>query len=116
MKLLTKSLRISQGFMTGALQNHARKYKIPIDTLTFGFKITPMESDEDVDIAPEDGLLISGLYIDGARWDRRRKCLAEANPGRLRQCSSDLLLSRVLVNICRPRRNILSYALGMPDQ
>jgi hypothetical protein len=28
-----------QGFMTGVLQMHARKYSIPIDSLKFGFKV-----------------------------------------------------------------------------
>jgi hypothetical protein len=28
-----------QGFMTGTLQRHARQYRIPIDTLTFTFKV-----------------------------------------------------------------------------
>lgn len=28
-----------QGFMTGVLQMHARKYTVPIDTLNFGFKV-----------------------------------------------------------------------------
>ena len=27
------------GFITGVLQTHARKYKIPIDKLTFKFKV-----------------------------------------------------------------------------
>lgn len=67
--------------MTGALQNHARKYQIPIDTLNFGFKVMEMEDATDVKSPPKDGLYISGLWLDGARWDRKRKCLVEALPG-----------------------------------
>ena len=52
-----------QGFMTGALQSHARRYRLPIDTLNFGFKILPIDNAEDVHEAPADGLYIDGLYV-----------------------------------------------------
>ena len=35
-----------QGFMTGVLQTHARKYKIAIDKLAFKFKIVQTEKDK----------------------------------------------------------------------
>lgn len=46
-----------QGFLTGVLQVHARKYMIPIDTLAFQFSVTQQSSAEEVrytlDAAPD---------------------------------------------------------------
>jgi dynein heavy chain len=70
-----------QGFMTGVLQMHARKYSIPIDTLSFGFKVTKHECPDEVEAPPHDGIYIDGLSLDGARWDRHRECLEESDPG-----------------------------------
>merc|ERR1712146_131141 len=74
-----------QGFMTGTLQNHARKYSLPIDTLGFGFTITdkPQASDVVEADVPEDGVLVSGLFMDGAQWDATRRSVAESKPGEM---------------------------------
>ena len=38
----------AQGFMTGALQSHARRYQLAIDTLSFGYSIKSLEAGSDV--------------------------------------------------------------------
>ena len=66
-----------QGFMTGCLQTHARNYKIAIDKLSFCFQILPEEDPTEVEEAPEDGVYIYGLFMDGARWDRENQVIAD---------------------------------------
>ncbi|KAJ3192063.1 Dynein heavy chain 6, axonemal [Irineochytrium annulatum] len=95
-----------QGFLTGVLQNHSRKYNVPIDSLVFAYKVSDYEEDDpriakdpcvvqvdaDADRAlmdspgedlavtypAVDGVLIRGLYIEGARWDREKRLLQES--------------------------------------
>ncbi|CAH8611141.1 unnamed protein product [Schistosoma intercalatum] len=109
----------TQSFLTGILQNYARKYTIPIDTVGFTFDVTsnylntinildnistipkyPKQSfnenrrtslimNNDVKlqrsneqfgdfIKPNDGAYITGLYLEGARWDLMNNCLNES--------------------------------------
>ena len=62
----------SQGFLTGALQRHARKYAIPIDTLAFSTNVTVYLEPAEVDKPPDDGIYIDGLFVDGARYKPQR--------------------------------------------
>lgn len=71
-----------QGFMTGTIQNHARKYKIPIDSLTFEFIMLPHDVHE-LTARPEDGCYTYGLFIEGARWNKENQALDDSLPREL---------------------------------
>ncbi|KAM7536598.1 hypothetical protein Aperf_G00000086397 [Anoplocephala perfoliata] len=89
-----------QGFLTGTLQNYARKYGFPIDHLSFDFTVLPQFRDQEAYVKrqhtlkfgeihpedqaieiPEDGVLIHGLFMDGFRWNTDTMMIADPLPG-----------------------------------
>ena len=58
-----------QAFLTGTLQNYARKHKCEIDLLTFEFKIMDDTTWDKVQDKPEDGCYVYGMFLEGARWN-----------------------------------------------
>ena len=75
----------TQAFITGTLQNFARKNNIPIDKAGFDFGVlTPEEcATARSGVKPEDGAYIRGLFMEGARWDAEHHVIAESNPREL---------------------------------
>jgi dynein heavy chain len=71
-----------QGFLTGILQNYARKYQLPIDTISFSFAIIE-EKGETITEKPEDGCFIYGLFLEGARWSHEKNSLIDPKPKEL---------------------------------
>jgi len=67
----------TQAFTTGASQNYARKYTIPIDTLTFDFE-TPTEQEPKE--RPENGVYTYGTFLEGCKWDWQKWELEESDP------------------------------------
>jgi dynein heavy chain len=71
----------TQAFLTGTLQNFARKYQIPIDQVAYDFRVLrPTEDKTAKSEPPDDGAVVYGLFADSARFDADTHCLAEALP------------------------------------
>ncbi|XP_037871312.1 dynein axonemal heavy chain 1 isoform X2 [Bombyx mori] len=68
-----------QAFLTGALQNYARKHVVAIDTLSYGFEPLAAAPPK----RPDDGCCIRGLFLEGARWNMGDMSLDESRPKEL---------------------------------
>ncbi|EGR31445.1 hypothetical protein IMG5_109350, partial [Ichthyophthirius multifiliis] len=79
----------TQSFLTGVLQNFARKYTIPIDEVQFDFVMQK----ESVAEKPQDGACVYGLFVEGAKWNYDTMLMDESDPKILFvECPSILLV------------------------
>jgi dynein heavy chain, axonemal len=64
------------------LQTYARKYQVAIDTLQFKFAVLD-EEPEAIAEGPDDGVLVYGLWMEGARFDREKKLMQTSRTGEM---------------------------------
>jgi dynein heavy chain len=81
-----------QAFLTGALQNYARRNTCAIDTLSYEFEVLNRSPDQ-IKVKPENGCYIYGLYLEGARWDVSGGKIAESRPKELFTQMAPMLLT-----------------------
>ncbi|KAJ8971587.1 hypothetical protein NQ317_002870 [Molorchus minor] len=68
-----------QAFLTGTLQNFARRHVVSIDTINFTFKVLQSPPNK----RPVDGCCIYGLFLEGARWNTNTQILDDSHPREL---------------------------------
>mmetsp|Transcript_30720 Transcript_30720/g.59916 ORF Transcript_30720/g.59916 Transcript_30720/m.59916 type:complete len:4305 (+) Transcript_30720:116-13030(+) len=66
----------TQSFLTGTMQNYARKYSIAIDELGLDFEVMAHIDPEKTE-PPKDGCYIHGLFLEGSRWCTKTNAIAE---------------------------------------
>ena len=64
-------------FLTGTKQNFARREKVPIDDVAFDFSFMKEES---FDKQPPKGVYTTGLFFDGARWNKEKGLIDDPLP------------------------------------
>lgn len=69
-----------QAFLTGTLQNFARKYQKAIDTISFETIILKVKTQQELTVKPEDGCYIWGFFLEGARWNAQEHVIDESEP------------------------------------
>jgi len=74
-----------QAFFTGAIQNYARRYAEEIDLLSYKQVPLPQVKDAPKEILepPDDGVIIYGLFLEGARYDCDTEQLENSKPKEL---------------------------------
>jgi dynein heavy chain len=67
----------TQSFIAATLQNYARKTHIPIDEIGMEYEVLGVSSSK---APPTEGVYVTGLYLEGARWCKQNNILAESKP------------------------------------
>jgi dynein heavy chain len=93
------------GFTTSLLQRFSRKASgAPIDKLEFDFVPVPKEPHE-INEHPKDGAFISGLFLEGAKWNPEKLCLAEPEVMEL-SCPMPVLHFKPIQKRTKPPQNM----------
>jgi dynein heavy chain len=66
------------GFTTALQQQASRKFSVPLDQFSWEFTFEKM--DTSISSPAKEGAYIEGLFLEGARCDSGRNCIAEAEP------------------------------------
>ena len=78
--LWLSGLHIPESYLTALVQTTCRRKNWPLDKSVFFTLVTSFEEASEVEGKLEDGCYISGLYLEGAAWNKKLKCLRRQDP------------------------------------
>lgn len=72
-----------QAFLTGTLQNYARKRAIAVDRVSFRHDVKDHLTKDKIKEKPEVGCLVYGCYLEGCKWNYNTHMLDQSDPKKL---------------------------------
>lgn len=63
------------------LQGYSRKNMVPVDVLAFEFQVEDTHDPQQLESAPEQGIYVHGVFMDGAAWDYEDKVICTQDFG-----------------------------------
>jgi dynein heavy chain len=73
-------LHIPETYLAALVQQCCRTKGWPLDRSSLFTKTTKFLDADEVDKKPEFGALVTGMFLEGAGWDRERSCLVKQRP------------------------------------
>jgi dynein heavy chain len=92
------------GFTTAVRQESARLKGVSVDTLDFEYNVLI----EPPYAAPKEGVYISGLYLEGGKWDTQKNYLIDAEPMKLQESMPAIHLKPKNIKLV-PKRHFPQY-------
>ena len=86
-----------QSFLTAVMQQMSRKNEWPLDKMCLQCDVTK-KTKEDVSSPPREGAYVSGLFMEGARWDIQAGSVAESKLKELMPAMPIVLIKAVPVD------------------
>ncbi len=83
-----------QSFLTAVMQTTARRNDWPLDRTVLLTEVTK-KTLEQIEAPSRDGAYVTGLTLEGARWDDKGGCLEDSKPKEL-FCAMPVLLVRAV--------------------
>merc|ERR1711964_729159 len=69
-------LMVPESYVSALVQITCRKYVWPLDRSTIFTRVTKFTHPDQIKAPPKDGAYVHGLFLEGAKWDLERGCLA----------------------------------------
>eukprot|EP00954_Amorphochlora_amoebiformis_P013083 1025369-Amorphochlora_amoeboformis.AAC.1 len=73
-------LHVPESYLTALIQTTCREKKWPLDKSVMFTSVTKFTKPEEVKEKPRQGCFVTGLYLEGCSWDKKRGCMICQKP------------------------------------